>query len=155
MDTVELVRSIRGYDALTVSIFTPYHGTVLREVAINNGWLDETTITQHTTSSSLLRMPEPYLSAPDIDGLVRVLPLYCYFPKTEWSTLRKAEEFTAEGNRIFGEYAEVYSKNFLQEDQDKPKVWIDHTTGCRSNPKDRFIISPSRIPEKVLASLTI
>lgn len=155
MDTVELVRSIRGYDTLTVSIFTPYHGTVLREVAVNNGWLDPSMITQHTTSSSLLRMPKPYLSSTEIDGLARVLPLYCYFPKTEWDALKRAEEFTKEGNRIFEEYAEVYSRNFLQEDQDKPKVWLDHTTGCRSNPKDRFVISPSRIPEEVLASLTI
>ena len=40
MDTVELIRSLVGFDALTVSIFTPYHGTVLRDVAIKNGWLD-------------------------------------------------------------------------------------------------------------------
>jgi len=155
MDTVEFVRSIGGYDALTVSIFTPYHGTVLRDVAVKNGWLDGSTITQHTTSSSLLQMPSPYLSSKDIDGLVRVLPLYCYFPKTEWKKLREAEEFTEKGNAIFEEYAEVYRRNFLQEDQDKPKVWLDHTTGCKSNPKDRFLVSPSRMPEEILASLTI
>ncbi len=49
MDTIELIRSISGYDALTVSIFTPYHGTVLRDVAVLNGWLESSLITRHTT----------------------------------------------------------------------------------------------------------
>ena len=52
MDTVELTRLIKGYDTLTVSIFTPYHGTKLREVAVKNGWLEKNTITTHTTSES-------------------------------------------------------------------------------------------------------
>ena len=155
MDTVEFVRSIAGYDALTVSIFTPYHGTALRDVAVKNGWLDSSTITQHTTSSSLLKMPSPYLSEGEIDGLVRVLPLYCYFPKSEWAVLQKAEAFDEEGNRIFEEYAQIYRRNFLQEDQEQAKIWIDHTTGCKSNPKDRFFVSPSRMHEEILSSLTI
>ena len=40
METIHLVRQVRGYDTVTVSIFTPYRGTVLKEVAVKNGWLE-------------------------------------------------------------------------------------------------------------------
>ena len=82
-DTVEFVRTLTGYDTVTVSIFTPYHGTVLREVAVKNGWLPQDYITKHTTSSSALKMPPPSVSPRDIDGSMRVLPLCIYFPKEE------------------------------------------------------------------------
>ena len=36
MDSIEFCRTIRGFDTLTVSIFTPYAGTVLRDVAVKN-----------------------------------------------------------------------------------------------------------------------
>ena len=101
-------REIKGYDTLTVSIFTPYRGTVLREVAIKNGWLDPNHITIHTTSSSVLSMPKPYLSSEDIDGLMRVLPLYVYFPKDEWEFIRRAEINDDEGNKILTHYSEIY-----------------------------------------------
>ena len=53
MDTVELVRSVQGYDSLTVSYFTPYHGTVLRTVAIANKWMDGAPITNPAMSGSI------------------------------------------------------------------------------------------------------
>ena len=82
METVELVKQIKGYDTITISIFTPYRGTVLQKVAVKNGWLDKDHITIHTTSSSVLKMPKPYLSSKDIDGLMKTIPLYVYFPKS-------------------------------------------------------------------------
>jgi radical SAM superfamily enzyme YgiQ (UPF0313 family) len=156
MDTVELVRSIHGFDALTVSIFTPYHGTVLRDVAVKNGWLDPDTITRHTTSQSLLKMPPPYLNADDIDGLVKVIPLYCYFPKSEWEQLRRAENPDAEGLAIRKHYADIYAEEFLGEDQEtKLSVMVEGGTGCRVNPKDAFRISPKRLTDDQIAMLSM
>ena len=123
METVELVRQIKGYDTITVSIFTPYRGTVLREVAIKNGWLNKDHITIHTTSSSVLNMPEPYLSSKDIDGLMRTIPLYVYFPKSEWSMIKKAETNDEEGNKILDYYSKIYKENFLGANQDEKKVY--------------------------------
>ena len=154
MDTVELVRSIGGYDTLTVSIFTPYHGTKLRTVAVSNGWLAPETITKHTTSRSMLRMPKPNLDADDIDGLEAVLPLYCYFPKSEWDQIRRAETPDEKGLKIREHYQEIYRRNFLGESQDGPKVLVGGT-GCRSNPKDSFRVSPKRLSGEELISLTI
>jgi len=121
METVELVRQIKGYDTITVSIFTPYRGTVLREIAVKNDWLDKDHITIHTTSSSVLRMPSPYLSSSEIDGLMRTIPLYVYFPKTEWEIIKRAEINDEEGNKILEHYSNIYKSNFLGVNQDDTK----------------------------------
>lgn len=150
MDTVEFTRTIQGYDSLTVSIFTPYHGTELHAVAVKNGWLDAKSLTVHTTSSSMLRMPAPYLSADDIDGLVRVLPLYCYFPKSDWEVLKRAETDDAEGNRILEKYSEIYKVQFLKGTQDDEKEFlVVGGTGCRTNPKDSFRSIGRLTPEQI------
>ncbi len=154
MDTVELVRSIDGYDTLTVSIFTPYQGTSLRAVAVKNGWLDDKTITKHTTSKSLLQMPPPYVSSDDIDGLAATLPLYCYFPKSEWDDIRRAETPDEKGLELREHYQAIYRENFLREDQFEEKILIGGT-GCRSNPKDSFRVSEDRLTPAELESLTI
>jgi radical SAM superfamily enzyme YgiQ (UPF0313 family) len=155
MDTVELVRSIEGYDTLTVSIFTPYHGTRLRTVAVRNNWLDGHVLTEHTTSSSLLRMPPPYLSSTEIDGLMRVLPLYCYFPKSEWDEIERAEIADEAGNAIYAKYMDVYKTEFLGEDQaQKQRRYIEGGSGCKSNPKDAYHFSPSRMSDVELMTLT-
>lgn len=141
MDTVEMVRHISGFDSLTVSIFTPYHGTRLRTVAVENGWLEADTITVHTTSRSLLKMPPPYLSADDIDGLMRVLPLYCYFPKSEWARIRLAEINDDAGNAILAEYQKIYHDEFLGLTQDeKLKRRVEGGTGCRASPRDTLLV---------------
>ena len=154
MDSIELVRSIDGYDSMTVSIFTPYHGTELRAVAVQNDWLDSKIITKHTTSRSLLDMPMPYVSADDIDGIAAVTPLYCYFDKSVWEQLRRAEADDEEGLAIRKHYQDEYAENFLGEDQDAEKVLVGGT-GCRSNPKDSFRISPQRLTDAQLDSLVI
>lgn len=149
MDTVELVRSIRGYDTLTVSIFTPYHGTKLRDVAVRNGWLDSKTITEHTTSSSLLRMPPPYLSTQEIDGLMRVLPFYCYYPKSEWPEIQRAETFDSLGDEIFRHYVDRYRAEFLGETQDQRMLHrVQGGTGCKASDKDSYVYSPVRLSEE-------
>lgn len=154
MDTIDLIRSIPGYDALTVSIFTPYHGTVLRDVAVKNNWLDPAHITRHTTSSSILTMEPPYLSSEEIDGITAVFPLYAYFPKSEWDRLRRAEQSDAEGLKIREEYQEIYRRDFLGETQDSRKVMLGGS-GCRTNEKDSFRISPARLTPGEIDRLVI
>jgi radical SAM superfamily enzyme YgiQ (UPF0313 family) len=119
-DTIELNRRLHGYDALTVSIFTPYHGTKLREEAVKKGYLDSDVLTTHTTSSSLLRMPQ--LSAEEIDGLIRTFTMYVGFPKKWWRHIAKAEKFTEEGNKMFEKLKNIYQQVYFSGDQfDKSK----------------------------------
>jgi len=155
-DTINLVREIRNYDALTVSIFTPYHGTALRDISVRNGWLEDETITVHTTSSSLLKMPKPYLSSKEIDGLVRVIPLYTFFDKCDWGEIKKAEKFDFAGNEIYDRYAYLYRKDFLGEDQDiKYKLNVKGGTGCKVDPKMNFDLVTSTMSDNEIALLTI
>ncbi len=126
LETVNLVKKIKGYDALTVSIFTPYRGTVLRQIAVKNGWLDPDHLTTHTTASSILKMPSPYLTSNEIDGLMRTVPLYVYFPYENWDEIKKAEILDEEGDKVFKKFSNIYKDNFLKSNQDDKKVYIDH-----------------------------
>ena len=153
-DTIELVRKIRNYDALTVSIFTPYHGTALRDLVVRNGWLDDSTITVHTTSSSLLKMPSPYLSSQEIDALLRVSPLYTYFPKSDWPEIKKAEQFNAAGNKIYKKYASIYRKDFLGENQDvKYSLSSNGGTGCKVDSKSNYDLITKAMSDDEIALL--
>ncbi|WP_158498894.1 radical SAM protein [Magnetospira sp. QH-2] len=158
MDSIKLVRSIQGYDALTVSIFTPYHGTTLRDVAIRNGWLDKDFICTQGHSASVLEMPAPMLSQDEISSLTTLFPLYCYFPENEWGDLRRAEAMDDEGARLRKHYGEIYARDFLGMDQDEKFARTVASfggggTGCRTNPKDEFRVSPSRLSADEMEAL--
>jgi len=112
-ETIEFNRQLHGYDTLTVSIFTPYHGTALREVAVGKGYLDRDALTTHTMSSSMLRMPT--LSAEAIDGLARTFTLYVELPKSLWPLIEQAERFDEEGQRTFEALSEKFAKSLGQD----------------------------------------
>ena len=40
---------------------------------------------------------------------------YCYFPKSEWDNIQRAEISDEEGLRIRKHYTDIYSRNFLNE----------------------------------------
>ena len=141
METVELTRNINRFDTITVSIFTPYHGTVLRDVAVKNGWLDDSVITVHTTSSSLLDMPAPYLSKHDIDRLMLVIPLYVYFDKEEWPNIYRIEMMDDGWEELYNYYSLRYKTEFLGEDLgsdmlERPANSAASTSACASDPKN-------------------
>ena len=154
--TVELVRQIRGYDTITVSIFTPYRGTVLRNVAVKNNWLDKDHVTIHTTSSSVLNMPEPYLNSKQIDGLMRTIPLYV-FSKSEWANIQLAENDDEKGNEIYSYYSEIYKREFLKILRMMRRNMSISGTGCKSNPKDsfKFVEKPVELSNYEIEMLTI
>jgi len=116
-DTIRLAKNIKGYDAITVSISTPYRGTVLRQQAIDAGWLDPEALTVHTTASSILNMPE--LTSKQIDGLMRTFPLYVEFDESEWPQIEKAERFGPEGDEVLARYSNIYRKRNWKEEQEK------------------------------------
>jgi hypothetical protein len=134
-ETIEFNRRLRGYDTLTVSIFTPYHGTELRQLAVEMGYLDPGVLTTHTTSSSLLNMP--HFGAEQIDGLMRTFPLYVQFPKVLWPKIRVAEEFSEEGERTFQELSEMYQRLFLSADQSMRKPDWEEVFGYMSKTQSR------------------
>ena len=119
-ETIEFNRQLSGFDALTVSIFTPYHGTALRKEAINKGYLDENTFTTHTTSSSLLTMPQ--LTSEQIDGMFRTFLMYVRFEKALWKDIQRAEKLDSEGNKMWNALFSLYQERFYKTDQEGHKL---------------------------------
>jgi radical SAM superfamily enzyme YgiQ (UPF0313 family) len=115
-ETIDLNRELHGYDSLTVSIFTPYHGTDLRKLAVKRGYIEEDSLATHTTSSSTLDMPQ--FTSAEIDGLMRTFTSYVQFPKEEWPRIKLGEPDTEEGRKIFNEYHEKYSSLVFQGTQE-------------------------------------
>ena len=119
-ETIEFCRKLRGYDAITVSIFTPYHGTELRSLAVKNNYLDENVLTTHTTSSSLLNMP--FFNSEEIDGMFRTFIMYTRFEKELWPFIKKAEKFDREGNDTWKKLYHLYQKRYYSIDQDGKNI---------------------------------
>ncbi len=107
-DTVKLNREINSFDSVSVNIFVPYHGTVLRDMAIKEGWLDPHRQTTSVIAESILTMPPPYLSGHDILSLQRVFPLYVRMPESRYPEIQRAENFNQEGNAIFDTLSEEF-----------------------------------------------
>ncbi len=76
--TVELNRKCRP-DTLAASIFIPYKGTFLRQVAIENGFFHPSEEEVYPTDFSLLNMPQ--FKPEEIRGLFRTFAPYCRLPK--------------------------------------------------------------------------
>lgn len=100
-DSIEFVRQINTWDALSVNTFVPYHGTLLRQMAIKEGWLNPERQTTSVISESILEMPPPYLNSKEILCLIKTFPLYARFPKSRHDEIRKAEAEGEEGDKIF------------------------------------------------------
>ncbi len=135
-ETIELTRQISNYDALTVNIFTPYRGTELRQLAIEQGWLDEHEFPNGISGASMLKMPPPYLQRDQIEGLFRTFALYTFFPKDRWDEIKMAESFTEEGNALFDRLGtEYYEKKFGNEGTSFFNKY-ERGTGCRAAEND-------------------
>ena len=107
-DTINLVRDIESFDSIAVNIFAPYRGTVLRQRAIEEGWLDPTLQATSFIEKSILRMPKPYLQPDEMLGMQRVFPLYVTMPESYHKDIKRAEKFDDVGNKIFEELSEKY-----------------------------------------------
>lgn len=119
-ETVALNRAIGTFDSLSVNVFVPYRGTVLREMAIKEGWLDPERQTTSVIAESILTMPPPYLSSKEILSLQRVFPLYVRLPESRYAEIQRAETFDEEGDRIFEKLsAEFYQLTYGSDEADR------------------------------------
>lgn len=116
MDTVELNRQIDAADTRSCSIFAPFHGTPLRELAIKRGYLNPDAIAQANTDESILDMPD--FPRDRIDGLRRTFNMYVKFPKSRWNEIRLAEELTPEGDAMWNKLREEFVTTFFTSSSD-------------------------------------
>ena len=91
-DTIRLNKQLGGFDSVAPNIFTPYKGTHLRDVAIEEGWLDPTLQTNSFVGGSILNMPPPYLQASEMLALQRAYNFYVSLPESRWPDIERLEK---------------------------------------------------------------
>lgn len=108
-ETIELNRLIDA-DSANAYSFSPFHGTPLRKMAEDLGFISPDVIARSVTRPTLLNMPQ--FPMDEIEGLRRCFSLYVKMPKERWPEIRQAEKLTEEGNSIWkklrDECAETY-----------------------------------------------
>ncbi|MBO45467.1 MAG: radical SAM protein [Planctomycetes bacterium] len=110
METIELNRHIES-DSQNMNAFVPFHGTPLRKMVEEMGFVKPGEITKCLTDSPMLDMPQ--FSAKEIAGLIKCFVLYVKFPKSRWEDIRRAEEDTPEGRKIFKEFKEEFTEKYM------------------------------------------
>ncbi len=105
-DTIELNRQITA-DSINCFAFKPYHGSRLREVAIEEGYLCPDDPVRSLVESTL---DMPRFPRPEINGILRTFPLYIRFPRERFGEIREAEMDTPEGNAAFQRLADEYRR---------------------------------------------
>lgn len=108
-DTIELCRKIpKDIEKCGAFIFAPYHGTPLRDIAVEKGYLPPDTICdiQNPRASML---DQPQFPRNEVLGLARTFGLYQSLPKSEWKWIEKAEHDTPEGHEVFERLQREYS----------------------------------------------
>jgi len=120
MDTIELNRRVADkIDTMNCYAFTPFHGTLLRELSVKMGYIEEDTFTGCLTGEPVLNMPQ--FPKEKIKGIMRTFSMYVRFEKPRWEEIKMAENFTPEGEEAFQMLREEYiQKYFLSESVTKP-----------------------------------
>ena len=109
-DTIELNKNIQS-DNQNLYAFVPFHGTPLRKICEELGYVKHEDITRCLTDKPMLDQPQ--YSAEEVGGLQRCFVLYVGMPKSRWNDIAKAEKNTPEGNRIFAELKEEYMRDYM------------------------------------------
>ena len=109
-DTIALNRQLpKEIEASGAFIFTPFHGTPLRQYAIDKGYIEDGSICSlNVTKGSVLNMPQ--FSSDEIQGLCRTFSFYVKMDDSRWDDIRLAEQMTPEGEARFVEIRDEFQK---------------------------------------------
>jgi radical SAM superfamily enzyme YgiQ (UPF0313 family) len=115
-DTIELNRHIDASDRNAYA-FTPFHGTPLRQVCEGLNFVkDEDIANSICVNGSILDMPQ-YPQAK-VNALLKTFNMYVKFPKSRWPEIRRAEEESAEGQRIYDGLKQEFLDRFWKQGDD-------------------------------------
>lgn len=106
-EAIDLLKLVKP-DGVSTHIFSPYHGTEMRDIAVREGMIHEDLIADDFFQGYCLKNTS--LSESEIFGLFRTIPLYIEMDQVNYSRIRKAEAFTDEGNKMFKELQDEYYK---------------------------------------------
>jgi len=115
-DTIEINRAIDSTDRNAYA-FTPFSGTPLRMECERLGYVKKDDIVHSIyVNGSLLNMPQ--FPQKQINGLIKTFNMYVKFPKNRWSDIKKAEDDSEEGNRIYEELRVEFMDRFWDKDSE-------------------------------------
>ncbi len=110
-DTVRLNRQIDSDDRNAYA-YTPFHGTPLREECERLGYIKNEDLVESVVSKgSILDMPQ--FPKRQVDGLTKTFNMYVKFPESRWPEIKKAEEDTLDGNKIYNRLKEEFVEAFF------------------------------------------
>jgi len=114
-DTINFMRKLpKNIDATGAFIWAPYHGTPLRELAIEKGYIDKDVIASiSNTAYSMLNMPS--ISKEEITGLAKTFSYYVKFPESKWSDIKIAEKSNQLGLDMHKKLGIEFDKNYRLE----------------------------------------
>jgi len=109
-DTIELNRNINS-DNTNINTFVPFHGTPLRKLCEELGYIKPETITKCIVAEPIMDMPQ--YPKHEIKGITKCFNLYVKFPKSRWKEIERSEKDDEEGNKIFSELSEEYLEKYM------------------------------------------
>jgi radical SAM superfamily enzyme YgiQ (UPF0313 family) len=109
-DTIEINRHIRS-DGVNAYAFTPFHGTPLRKISEDLGYVEKGSLARCINNPTMISMP--HFSKEEISGIIRCFVLYVKMPKDRWPDIKKAERQTKEGDKIWIELKEECFNDYL------------------------------------------
>ena len=106
-DTIELNRQFKSDDT-SCSILVPFHGTEIRRVAEEKGYIEKDSIftISNTSEDSVLNMPQ--WPKQDIINLRNTFAMYVKFPKSRWPEIKVAETNKDVHKKLSDEFIETY-----------------------------------------------
>jgi radical SAM superfamily enzyme YgiQ (UPF0313 family) len=107
-DTIELNQKIKA-DGANAYSYSPFHGTPLRKMAEDAGFIEKGLIARSITCPTVLDMPQ--YPKEQIEGMRRCFNLYVGLPKKRWGEIHEAEKLTVEGDRIWRNLRDEASSN--------------------------------------------
>lgn len=117
-DTIEFCRQLPEFVEQTGAFtFAPFHGTPLREIAIQKGYLDPNVIVDIQDPKTSV-LDQPQLRKEEVLDLARTFGLYQTLPKDDWKWVQIAEKDTPEGRKVF---EELHKKFYAILDERKKK----------------------------------
>lgn len=145
-DTVELNRHFRS-DGINAYSFTPFHGTPLRKVSEENGYVAKGALARSITAPTMLSMPQ--FTKEEIEGVRRCFVLYVKMPRERWPDIAKAEALTPEGDRIFRDLKDECLANHMRYGDYAKEEDVEKVDFEKDDPNKKVVGYRKGDPEKV------
>jgi radical SAM superfamily enzyme YgiQ (UPF0313 family) len=132
-DSIRLNRRIQHVvHTQNVFHFVPYHGTPLRRLAVQKGYIADDTKVEPNTRDTVLDMPQYRRDA--IRGVMRTFTMYTRFPESYFPRIGHAENLDADGERAFAELREEFIARYFPLKNDGHNQPLSGTTAPPPEP---------------------